>query len=392
MAKWLYPFETKTNTSTLNTEKTSLGKRNRQVFVGEEIVQKVFQRFRIELEELSPDDPNVEFELQVVRDVLTCAPTFCGSAKVFRRQPRTGHKEVNLSERYLSVSLKEKINTTDGGPELQCSLKKDSIRLEYHRRSSEEVPKMFASNRQRSNEDSSSSSEDDSDSEDTDDSEDEDESEDMDEREETDGAGHGAEKKDKKGNKDKGESASCSDASLKIMRHLSTAPVTIIFTVCMERTFSERDWDAFQRFKAPEPKSAMLRDAENDGDVYLLTKDGERVAAHSTVLVKVPYFSALLEPTWKRKPQMPGQKLELDLPCPVGKTALQIFLNYVYGDTGPLFRISPLEAQLLQDILRLADACDVPALCSEIDSFASVTKENAELWLHWLREMRGSLR
>lgn len=48
--------------------------------------------------------------------------------------------------------------------------------------------------------------------------------------------------------------------------------MTISFNVCIKRTFLERDWDAFRRFKAPEPKSALLRDAENDGDVYLLTK------------------------------------------------------------------------------------------------------------------------
>lgn len=44
----------------------------------------------------------------------------------------------------------------------------------------------------------------------------------------------------------------------------------------------------------------------------------------------------------------------------------------------------------MQDVLRLADACDVPALCSKIDGFASVTRENAQLWLSWLQEMRGS--
>ncbi|GAQ78785.1 hypothetical protein KFL_000190040 [Klebsormidium nitens] len=246
------------------------------------------------------------------------------------------------------------------------------------------------SSRLRSHEDSTTSSEGEDESEDTNDSEYEEKSEDTDEEVTTDAAGHGGEKKDKKDKEDKGESGRCPDARLKFVRHLSTAPVTITFTIRVERTFLERDWNVYRRFKAPEPKSALLRDAENDGDVYLLTKDGTKVAAQSAVLMKVPYFSALLEPHWKRKPQTPGQQLELDLPCPVEKTALQIFLNYVYGDTGPLFRILPLHAQVLQDILRLADACDVPALCSEIDGFVEVTKENAQLWLQWLREMRGS--
>lgn len=180
MAKWLYPFET--NASTID-HRIPLGKRNRQVFVGEDVVQKVVQRFKIELKESLPGDPDLEFNLQVVRDVLTCAPTLCGSATVYHK-PSTGR----ISKRSFSLWVENKINTTDGTPELYCKLEKDSICFEYQDKSSEQAhERIHGPSRLYFGEESPSSSEDEDESgSDTDDSEDEGEPEDMDEKEDTD--------------------------------------------------------------------------------------------------------------------------------------------------------------------------------------------------------------
>lgn len=83
-------------------------------------------------------------------------------------------------------------------------------------------------------------------------------------------------------------------------------------------------------------------------EVRCYFQDGATVAAHSVTLMSVPYFSVRLKKDWEGEPRDPGQKLKLDVPCPVGKTALQAFLYYIYGDRRPLYRIHPTRAAKLQ--------------------------------------------
>jgi hypothetical protein len=91
-------------------------------------------------------------------------------------------------------------------------------------------------------------------------------------------------------------------------------------------------------------------------------QEGVEVPAHSAILIDVPYFEAKLREEWSgTTPRNPHNKLQLQLPCPVKKDALNTFLKYVYGDTRSLYKIEPWSAALLQVSCKVSD--DLGVFC-----------------------------
>lgn len=83
-------------------------------------------------------------------------------------------------------------------------------------------------------------------------------------------------------------------------------------------------------------------------------------AAHSAVLISVPYFEAKLREEWSGTTAWNlHNKLRLRLPCPAGAETLTLFLQGMYGDLRSLFEVKP-ESLLLQ--VRLLRVSHISAL------------------------------
>ncbi|GAQ88018.1 hypothetical protein KFL_003940090 [Klebsormidium nitens] len=353
MASWgkdkpVYPYRTATSTRTLKKRKrTTNSTSSKEDLNAGRVCQKVTHCFKIDLEKPSPDGPlNNEYELDVPRGTPGCSAAPCGYAyttgnEVREKAGRPGDLPVHPGWwRDVGATVDERIVSDDGGPDFHCKVTSIEVRPNAN-----------------TQEDSDGSEE---------------ESEDSDSEE------------------DRDAEYLCTSDDDQPDRSSSQLASKMTVTVSMKRIFTERWWNAFKRSKELKPQSALLGEAEASGDVYFVTQDGATVAAHSAALLSVPYFSTRLKQVWEGQPRGPGHKLKVDVPCPAGKSALEAFLYYVYGDRRPLYRITPTRAARLQELLKLADACDVPQLCSDIDTFAVVTKENARSWLSWLRGMHGS--
>ncbi|GAQ80153.1 hypothetical protein KFL_000470260 [Klebsormidium nitens] len=166
--------------------------------------------------------------------------------------------------------------------------------------------------------------------------------------------------------------------------------VMLEIKLAVKRRFSRKNWNYFSNERALQPKTALLEKAERTGDLILLGEEGVEVPAHSAVLVEIPYFEAKLRGEWSGNTAWNlHNKLRLELPATVTKGAIVAFLDYVYGDTRSVFRIEPTSGRLLQDILSLADACGVPALCADVIQMVLVTSANMDSWLAWLLKEHG---
>lgn len=56
-----------------------------------------------------------------------------------------------------------------------------------------------------------------------------------------------------------------------------------------------------------------------------------------------------------------------------------------------LKEVKPIPFSPLQEILSLADACGVPALCDDVIGLVMVTSANVAQWLPWLLQEHGSI-
>ncbi|GAQ89782.1 hypothetical protein KFL_005610090 [Klebsormidium nitens] len=150
------------------------------------------------------------------------------------------------------------------------------------------------------------------------------------------------------------------------------------------------DWTRLRCKKAPETKSALLETADRTGDTVLVCGDSIEAAAHSAVLIDVPYFEAKLREEWSGTTTWNlHNKLRLRLPCPAGAESLKLFLQGLYGDLRSLYEVNP-ESLLLQEVLSLADACGVPGLCADVIQLVEVTSANVDSWLEWLLVDHGA--
>ncbi|GAQ89777.1 hypothetical protein KFL_005610040 [Klebsormidium nitens] len=161
-------------------------------------------------------------------------------------------------------------------------------------------------------------------------------------------------------------------------------------TLSTERRVSKREWGALQCERAPAPKSALLKSAARTGDIILVGGEGVEAAAHSAVLVDVPYFEAKLREEWSGTTGWNlHNKLRLRLPCAVDQKTLKLFLRCIYGDVKPLYKVEPTSL-LLQEVLALADACNIPDVCADVIRVVEVTSENVNSWLEWLLKEHGA--
>lgn len=86
-------------------------------------------------------------------------------------------------------------------------------------------------------------------------------------------------------------------------------------------------------------------------------QEGVEAAAHSAVLVDVPYFEAKLREEWSGTTGWNlHNKLRLRLPCAVDPKTLKLFLQCVYGDVRPLYKVEPTSL-LLQVFPHLVVSC-----------------------------------
>ncbi|GAQ89267.1 hypothetical protein KFL_005050040 [Klebsormidium nitens] len=146
----------------------------------------------------------------------------------------------------------------------------------------------------------------------------------------------------------------------------------------------------FSDSKSPLLKASLLDEAEQTGDIQLVCKDGSKVPAHSAVLASIPYFRTRLKDDWSGPGWTLTNKLELSLPCPVTRDAVEAFLKYAYGGAWSLRQLSPTDALMMQELFSLADACGLLSLCSNISDMAVVTLDSVGSWLEFVSKEHGS--
>lgn len=77
-------------------------------------------------------------------------------------------------------------------------------------------------------------------------------------------------------------------------------------------------------------------------------QDGSKAPAHSAVVASIPYFRTRLKDDWSGPGWTLTKKLELSLPCPVTRDAVEAFLKYAYGGAWSLRQLSPTDASMMQ--------------------------------------------
>lgn len=241
----VYPYET--STSTVVSETTVRMRKFPTVrfeVVGEDSSkpkphQKIVHHYRIDLEELSPEScesgPDQEFVLQIARDAPACALTSCGSLELSHVQSHKQKGQYLGWKRLLSVLAEKEICSEDGGPNFRCKFGDVSVNPSDRSLGSSKRAKLEHSS---SGEESSSDEEEHSSSSESD-------------------MGHGP---------------LVLKHPHKSPKRITSAPVTIMVSVCLERRFSDRKWDQYKCSQGPEPKSSLLMDGETSGDVSLITK------------------------------------------------------------------------------------------------------------------------
>ncbi|GAQ82651.1 hypothetical protein KFL_001180300 [Klebsormidium nitens] len=141
----------------------------------------------------------------------------------------------------------------------------------------------------------------------------------------------------------------------------------------------------------PRSKASLLKDADRTGDLYIVCEDGTKVAAHSAILIDLPYFEARLKGTWCSETCWNlNRKLELHLPCSVSQHVVQVFLEYAYRNPKALDKVEPSNAEIWQALFALADACGLERLCARVQERVRITDQTSTSWLKWLEKDHAS--
>lgn len=73
------------------------------------------------------------------------------------------------------------------------------------------------------------------------------------------------------------------------------------------------------------------------------------MAAHSAILLDLPYFEARLKGSWCSETSWKvNRKLDLHLPCSVNQQVVQLFLDFAYRNAKALDKIEPSNAEVWQ--------------------------------------------